>query len=195
MHTRTTAMAVAVLALVLSACSSKPDQPDATPTATATATPTIDQAAARQACVDAWADVLQADPDAGLEDEPVPCEACRRATGSTATWRACSSGTRPTGIGWRPVWKIRRAPRCPSRRAATGPGRSAVGPPPTRPADLRIGTSVEPMRPSYARGPIAHPVLPCAARCRERSLLPGRRSRLELACADLLHAGRAVLFR
>ncbi|WP_112466679.1 hypothetical protein [Streptomyces triticisoli] len=74
MHTRTTAMAVAVLALVLSACSSKPDQPDATPTATATATPTIDQAAARQACVDAWADVLQADPDAGLEDEPVPCD-------------------------------------------------------------------------------------------------------------------------
>jgi hypothetical protein len=66
------AVVAAVLVLALGACSGggKPDRPSATVTATATAT--VDRAAARKACVDAWVKAL----DAGTADadhEPAVC--------------------------------------------------------------------------------------------------------------------------
>ncbi|MFE9923285.1 hypothetical protein ACFYQA_17370 [Streptomyces sp. NPDC005774] len=74
MRTRTAATAVLLaLAALTAGCSSdssndKPSEP------TVTATQTVDTAAARQACVDAWAELLQGDEQASAEDEPDVCE-------------------------------------------------------------------------------------------------------------------------
>jgi hypothetical protein len=75
-----TAAAVAVLALTLTACGSngdngdgKPEPAPRSPTATVSATPTVDQAAARQACVDAWLELLEAG-DASADKQPAVCE-------------------------------------------------------------------------------------------------------------------------
>jgi hypothetical protein len=62
------------LAAFTASCSSgdSDDKPEK-PAPTVTATKTVDQAAAREACVDAWAEAIQANTDAGLEDEPAAC--------------------------------------------------------------------------------------------------------------------------
>ncbi|WP_371099917.1 hypothetical protein [Streptomyces sp. PU_AKi4] len=82
MRTRTTTVGVlAVLTLTLTACSSsdggdgKPETPATTTSssATASATPTPDQAAARQACIDAWLDLLETG-NADASNEPAVCE-------------------------------------------------------------------------------------------------------------------------
>jgi uncharacterized protein YceK len=72
MRPRTTvAAAVAVLTLALAGCGSsgEDDKPEA-PASSAPASATLDEAAARQACVDAWVTVLQS----GSEEEPEPCK-------------------------------------------------------------------------------------------------------------------------
>ncbi|WP_121709317.1 hypothetical protein [Streptomyces sp. E5N91] len=75
MHARTaTAAALAVLALTLTACSSEDQPSKPAVTVTTTATATVDRAAARQACVDAWLDLLTADASTGAEDEPAVCD-------------------------------------------------------------------------------------------------------------------------
>jgi hypothetical protein len=86
MRTRTTTAAItaALLLATLTACGSsddtgKTDKPSATATATATATQTIDAAAARQACVNAWADTISNrpenfDPDTDNDAEPEACK-------------------------------------------------------------------------------------------------------------------------
>lgn len=77
MHARTTAIAVLLtLAAATAGCSSdttdsKPDKPT---TVTTSPTPTVDAAAARQACVDAVA-TIPADANGEVPSEPVP-DAC-----------------------------------------------------------------------------------------------------------------------
>ena len=76
MRTRTAACtALLALAALTAGCSdgSGDDKPE-TPVATVTATKTVDPVAAREACVDAWADTILANGDAGLEDEPAECQ-------------------------------------------------------------------------------------------------------------------------
>ncbi|MFI9344938.1 hypothetical protein ACIG0D_27285 [Streptomyces sp. NPDC052773] len=76
MNTRTAACAALIaLAALTTGCSAggaddKPEQP----VATVTATKTVDPVAAREACVDAWAEAILANDDLGLEDEPVECD-------------------------------------------------------------------------------------------------------------------------
>lgn len=72
MNARTVA-AVAVLALVLAGCGSDDAEPEPPASSSAAASPTVDQEAARKACVDAWADLLRSRPEAGLQDEPSAC--------------------------------------------------------------------------------------------------------------------------
>jgi hypothetical protein len=75
----TTATAFAVLALTLTACSSSGsgggDDKLATSATSSTASPspTIDRAAARQACINQWVDLLEAD-SASAENEPAVCK-------------------------------------------------------------------------------------------------------------------------
>jgi hypothetical protein len=75
MRARTAACTVLLaLAALTAGCSDgnsddKPEQP----VATVTATKSVDPAAAREACVDAWADAILANDDLGLEDEPAEC--------------------------------------------------------------------------------------------------------------------------
>ncbi|MER7738878.1 hypothetical protein ABTX34_11225 [Streptomyces sp. NPDC096538] len=75
MKTRATACAALLALAALTGCSSgsddKPEQPEQP---AATVTKTLDTAAARKACVDAWAELLQGDEDLGLEDEPSTCQ-------------------------------------------------------------------------------------------------------------------------
>jgi hypothetical protein len=76
MRTRTAACtALLALAALTAGCSNGGggDAPE-TPVATVTATKTVDPVAAREACVDAWADTILANGDVGLEDEPVECQ-------------------------------------------------------------------------------------------------------------------------
>ncbi|MFF9215611.1 hypothetical protein [Streptomyces viridosporus] len=73
MRTRTTIAIGALLLAALTACSSGSDDKPDEPNATATATKTVDQAAARQACIDAWAEALQ-DAEVSSEDEPAACD-------------------------------------------------------------------------------------------------------------------------
>lgn len=75
MRIRTIAAGAAVLALALSACSSDetPDRPVVTKTVTASPTPTVDRAAARQACVKAWRELLDAGT-AEAENQPAVCD-------------------------------------------------------------------------------------------------------------------------
>lgn len=75
-----TSLAAALLALTaVTGCSSdsSDDKPDPTPTTpVATVTQTVDTAAQRAACVDAWAELLQ-DADAEVDittDEPAACD-------------------------------------------------------------------------------------------------------------------------
>ncbi|MFF2168127.1 hypothetical protein ACFVWP_46855, partial [Streptomyces sp. NPDC058175] len=49
------------------------DDPKPAATVTATATPTVDQAATREQCVDAWADLIQQDANVSVDDEPSAC--------------------------------------------------------------------------------------------------------------------------
>jgi hypothetical protein len=78
MHIRRAAVAVLlVLAAATASCSSdstndKPGKPTATPSATST--PSVDKAAARKACVDAWAALLKEDENVSAEDEPAVCD-------------------------------------------------------------------------------------------------------------------------
>ncbi|MFD5493377.1 hypothetical protein ACFWH4_10725 [Streptomyces sp. NPDC127091] len=53
--------------------SSEGGEPKATATVTATKTPTLSAEEARVACVEAWADTLQQDAEAGVDQEPVEC--------------------------------------------------------------------------------------------------------------------------
>ncbi|WP_228915938.1 hypothetical protein [Streptomyces sp. DH20] len=79
MRTRTTlAAALLTLAALATGCTSdsnddssndKPSEP------TATVTQTVDTAAARQVCIDAWVALLQGDDEVGVEDEPAACDA------------------------------------------------------------------------------------------------------------------------
>jgi ABC-type Fe3+-hydroxamate transport system substrate-binding protein len=75
MRTRT-ALTTALLALVaLTGCSSdSSDDEPSKPTPAVTVTQTVDTAAARRACVDAWAELLQDDEEVGVEDEPAVCD-------------------------------------------------------------------------------------------------------------------------
>ncbi|WP_399559035.1 hypothetical protein OIA45_49180 (plasmid) [Streptomyces chartreusis] len=71
MRVHTTAPAVALLALALTACSSSDDKPSAPAWTTAPATPS---AAATQACEDAWLKTMDSSKDAVLpEDPPAAC--------------------------------------------------------------------------------------------------------------------------
>lgn len=75
----TTAGVLAVLALTLTACGSsdggdgKPEPAPATSSPAATASPTVDRAAARQECIDAWIELLE-NGNADAENEPTVCE-------------------------------------------------------------------------------------------------------------------------
>ena len=76
-----TAAAVAVLALTLTACGNsdngdgdgKPEPATTSTTATVSATPTVDRAAAREECVDAWLELLEAG-GASADNQPTVCE-------------------------------------------------------------------------------------------------------------------------
>lgn len=70
---RRTALALlAAVTLALAGCSSGGGtDPGPTATATVTATPSVDAAAARAACVEAWATLLAG--DAGSQATPAPC--------------------------------------------------------------------------------------------------------------------------
>lgn len=78
MRTRLTPAVLAVLALAAAGCSSdgsgdgKPDRPAAT--RTVTAKPTVDRAAAREQCVDAWAELFEGPGDPDVDDEPAICK-------------------------------------------------------------------------------------------------------------------------
>ncbi|WP_055696503.1 hypothetical protein [Streptomyces silaceus] len=61
-------------ALALAGCSSSDDSEPPKATKTVTKTPKLSAAEQREACVDAWADVLLADEDAELEAEPEECD-------------------------------------------------------------------------------------------------------------------------
>ncbi|MER7806154.1 hypothetical protein [Streptomyces sp900116325] len=82
MRTRITAAALVAAGLLatLTACGSSDDSDGKpTPTVTATATRTVDSAAARQGCVDAWADTISNrpsdfDPDTDTDPEPAECK-------------------------------------------------------------------------------------------------------------------------
>lgn len=83
MRTRTTAAAITagLLTLVVGAvgCSSNDTGKTDKPSATVTATQTVDAAAARQACVNAWADTISNrpenfDPDTDDDAEPEVCK-------------------------------------------------------------------------------------------------------------------------
>ena len=68
---------LATIALTLTACtSSNADQPKPTATATVTAakTPEVSTEQARTACVDAWAQVLDADVNADIDQPPTACQ-------------------------------------------------------------------------------------------------------------------------
>ncbi|MGW8851755.1 hypothetical protein ACWGNE_28775 [Streptomyces xiamenensis] len=64
--------ALLALAALTTGCSS--GSSDDKPQPTVTATKTVDQAAARKACVTAWADLIKDSPDAGMDEEPSPCQ-------------------------------------------------------------------------------------------------------------------------
>jgi hypothetical protein len=76
MHARRAAVAVLVALAAVTACSSS-DSTDGKPSKTdqpaASSTPTIDEAEARQACVDAVADI-PADDNGEVPSEPIPDE-------------------------------------------------------------------------------------------------------------------------
>lgn len=74
MNLRTTAAAVAVLALALSGCAGGDDTPEPKPSASGStpASPTADRAAARQQCIDAWVKALE-DDTASAENQPAVC--------------------------------------------------------------------------------------------------------------------------
>ena len=80
MTMRTTAAAVAVLALALSACSSSDDKPEqpAASTSSAAPSPTVDQAAAEQACKEAWRQAVEdgsvGDGTVSADKHPAECE-------------------------------------------------------------------------------------------------------------------------
>jgi hypothetical protein len=75
MHARTTAAAALLaLAALTAGCSSSDGSDDKPAAPTATVTRTVDPAAARTACVDAWADVIRQKSDVGMEDEPGACD-------------------------------------------------------------------------------------------------------------------------
>lgn len=74
---RTTAALLAVVCLALAGCSSSGGEPAKKATTTASQPPSLSTAEARQACVDAWFDVMRADdydPDGGLDARPSVCE-------------------------------------------------------------------------------------------------------------------------
>ncbi|WP_164181061.1 hypothetical protein [Streptomyces sp. 604F] len=75
---RTAAVLLAVATTMggMTACSSSDDsgKPDTTATETVTATPSVSEAEAREACVEAWAQALLDDPDLDSADEPTECE-------------------------------------------------------------------------------------------------------------------------
>ncbi|MFI7137208.1 hypothetical protein ACIBQ5_05395 [Streptomyces massasporeus] len=80
MNARTvTCFALLTLAALTASCSSGGDSDKpASPAPTVTATKTVDPAAARKACVDAWADVIASrpedwDPETGEDPEPSEC--------------------------------------------------------------------------------------------------------------------------
>lgn len=72
---RATAAALLALALGAAGCSSQSDdgKPSEPTTAAASSTPTVDEAAVRQACVDAVANI-EADANGEVPSEPVPDE-------------------------------------------------------------------------------------------------------------------------
>jgi hypothetical protein len=66
--------ALLTLAALTAGCSSSGSSDDKPAAPTATVTKTADQAALRAACVDAWADVIRQNDDAGIDDEPAACD-------------------------------------------------------------------------------------------------------------------------
>ncbi|MFE2967571.1 hypothetical protein ACFXKC_28635 [Streptomyces sp. NPDC059340] len=71
MH-RTTTVLLAIAALALAGCSSSGNSPKPTPTVTVTRAPKLSAAAQRAACVDAWADAI--DAGASADDTPKACK-------------------------------------------------------------------------------------------------------------------------
>ncbi|MFD8845475.1 hypothetical protein [Streptomyces pseudogriseolus] len=75
MNTRTAACAALLaLAALTAGCGSSDDKPSEPEQPAATVTKTVDTAAARAACVDAWAELLQGDEDLDPADEPSACQ-------------------------------------------------------------------------------------------------------------------------
>ncbi|MEV0441821.1 hypothetical protein AB0I84_05920 [Streptomyces spectabilis] len=70
---RTTIAVLTLAAITLAGCSSSDDGDPPEATATVTKAPKLSAAEQREACVDAWADVLLEDEDAELEQEPEEC--------------------------------------------------------------------------------------------------------------------------
>lgn len=66
---------LAVACLALAGCSSDRGEPKKTVTATVTASPSLSEAEARAACVDAWLAVLKDTPDVApdVADKPAVC--------------------------------------------------------------------------------------------------------------------------
>lgn len=83
MNTRTaTCAALLALAFLTAGCSNDntTDQPSSAQSTTAAATPTVDQAAARQACVDAVA-AIPVDENGEVPSEPIPDECAELSEG------------------------------------------------------------------------------------------------------------------
>lgn len=77
MRRTTTAGTVLLAVLLAGGCSSGDDggggDPKPSPSATQPAAPSLSEAEARAACVDAWADALLKDPKLGVDQEPAEC--------------------------------------------------------------------------------------------------------------------------
>ncbi|MFD9864473.1 hypothetical protein [Streptomyces alboflavus] len=70
---RTATALLAAATLTLAGCSSSDDSEPSKATATVTKTPRFSAAEQREACVDAWAEVILDNADAELDQEPTEC--------------------------------------------------------------------------------------------------------------------------
>jgi hypothetical protein len=67
-------LATATLALAGCSAAGEDEKPQTPATATVTKAPELSAAEKRKACVDAWADAIQADADTDIDQQPAACE-------------------------------------------------------------------------------------------------------------------------
>jgi len=78
-HTTTITALLAAACLALAGCSDSDPAPAGATPSTASASPTLSEAEARQACVDAWVAVLKGSPSVApdVDERPPVCEGLR----------------------------------------------------------------------------------------------------------------------